>query len=137
MKKKKIINLLKTFMFFTLKTTKHCCEKLKVFYDFNVAPQLVIVVNNPPANTGDARSILGSGGPPGGGNGNPPQCSCLEHLMDSGAWRARVRGVTESRTRSQRDVCVCVCVLVTQPCPTLCDPLDCDSPGSSVLGISR
>ena len=29
----------------------------------------------------------------------------------------------------------CVCVLVTQSCPALCDPLDCDSPGSSVLGI--
>ena len=28
-----------------------------------------------------------------------------------------------------------VCVLVTQSCPALCDPLDCDSPGSSVLGI--
>ena len=34
-------------------------------------------------------------------------------------------------------VCVCVCVLVTQLCPTLCDPppLDCRPPGSSVLGI--
>ena len=25
--------------------------------------------------------------------------------------------------------------LVTQPCPTLCNPLDCSLPGSSVLGI--
>ena len=29
-------------------------------------------------------------------------------------------------------VCVCVCVL---SCPTLCDPLDCSPPGSSVHGI--
>ena len=25
--------------------------------------------------------------------------------------------------------------LVTQSCPTLCDPMDCSPPGSSVLGI--
>ena len=27
------------------------------------------------------------------------------------------------------------CVLVTQSCPTLCDPTDCSPPGSSVRGI--
>ena len=32
-------------------------------------------------------------------------------------------------------VCVCVCVLVTLLCPTLCNPMDCSSPGSSVHGI--
>ena len=30
---------------------------------------------------------------------------------------------------------VCVCVLVTQSCPTLCNPVDCSPPGSSVHGI--
>ena len=32
------------------------------------------------------------------GNGNPLQYSCLENSMDRGAWRAIVRGVTESDT---------------------------------------
>ena len=30
---------------------------------------------------------------------------------------------------------MCVCVLVTQSCPTLCDPMDYSHPGSSVHGI--
>ena len=32
-------------------------------------------------------------------------------------------------------VCVCVCVLVTQSCPTVCNPMDCSPLGSSVHGI--
>ena len=32
-------------------------------------------------------------------------------------------------------VCVCVCLLVAQSCPTLCDPMGCSPPGSSVHGI--
>ena len=35
----------------------------------------------------------------GEGNGNPPQCSCLENPRDSGAWWAAVHEVTQSRTR--------------------------------------
>ena len=34
----------------------------------------------------------------GEGNGNPPQCSCLENPGDRGAWWAAVYGVTQSRT---------------------------------------
>ena len=37
-------------------------------------------------------------------------------------------------------VCVCACVcaqLLSQSCPTLCNPMDCSPPGSSVHGISR
>ena len=33
-------------------------------------------------------------------------------------------------------VCVCVCVCA-QPCLTLCDPMDCSLPDSSVHGISE
>ena len=32
-------------------------------------------------------------------------------------------------------ICMCICVLVAQSCPTLCDPMDCSLPGSSVHGI--
>ena len=31
--------------------------------------------------------------------------------------------------------CLCPCVLVAQSCLTLCDPIDCSPPGSSVHGI--
>ena len=46
------------------------------------------MVKNPPANaeaTGDEVSIYESGRPPGGGQGNPFQCSCLKNPMDKGA----------------------------------------------------
>ena len=35
----------------------------------------------------------------GEGKGNPLQYSCLENLMDGGAWWAAVHGVAEGRTR--------------------------------------
>ena len=38
----------------------------------------------------------------GEGNGNPPQCSCLENLRDRGAWWAAVYGVALSWTRLKR-----------------------------------
>ena len=34
----------------------------------------------------------------GEGNGTPLQYSCLENLMDRGAWKAAVHGVAKSRT---------------------------------------
>ena len=46
------------------------------------------MVKDLPANAGDAGSIPGSGRSPGEGNGSPLQYSCLENLMDRGAWRA-------------------------------------------------
>ena len=56
------------------------------------------MVKNPPANAGelrDASSVPGLGRSPGGGNGNPLQCSCLENPMDRKAWQAIVYGVAK------------------------------------------
>ena len=68
------------------------------------ASQVALVVETPPANAGDTRGRLihESGGSPGGGHGNPLQCSCLENPMNRGAWWAAVHGVTKSRTRLKR-----------------------------------
>ena len=49
-------------------------------------------------NVGDPSSIPGLGRSPGGGHGNPLQCSCLENPLDRGAWKAIVHGVTKSQT---------------------------------------
>ena len=43
-------------------------------------------------NVGDLGSIPLLGISPGEGNGNPLQYSCLENLMDGGAWWATVHG---------------------------------------------
>ena len=48
-----------------------------------------------PCNAGDLGLIPGLGRPPGEGNGNPLQYSCLENPMDSGTWRATVHGVAK------------------------------------------
>ena len=54
-------------------------------------------VNNPPAMR-DLGSIPAWGRSPGGWQGNPPQYSCLENLMDRGAWTAIVHGIAQSQT---------------------------------------
>ena len=43
-------------------------------------------------------SILVSGRYPGGGNGKLVQYSCLENLMERGAWQAAVHGAAKSQT---------------------------------------
>ena len=43
-------------------------------------------------NAKDLGMTPGSGRSPGEGNGNPLQYSCLENLMDRGAWWATVHG---------------------------------------------
>ena len=50
----------------------------------------------------DAGLIPGSGRFPGGGHGNPLQYSCLESLMDRGAWWATVHGVAKNQARLKR-----------------------------------
>ena len=56
------------------------------------------VVESPLTNAGDTGSVLGLEKSLGGRNSNPLQYSCLENLLDRGAWRATVHGVTQSRT---------------------------------------
>ena len=63
---------------------------------------MVLVVKNPPANTGDIRDlglIPGLGRSLGGGHGNSLQYSCLENSMDRGAWQAIVLRVAKSQIR--------------------------------------
>ncbi|CAI9166218.1 unnamed protein product [Rangifer tarandus platyrhynchus] len=50
----------------------------------------------------DTGSISGSGRSPGGGHGNPLQCSCLEHPTDRGAWQAVVHRVAQSQIQLKR-----------------------------------
>ena len=55
------------------------------------------MVKHPPANAGDVSLIPGLGRSPGGGHGNPLQCSSLENPMDRGAWWAPALGVAKSQ----------------------------------------
>ena len=48
--------------------------------------------------------------------------------MDRGSWWAAVYGVTQSQTQLTE-------VKLLQLSLTLCDPMDCNLPGSSVYGI--
>ena len=67
------------------------------------------MVAHPPTNARDARdtgSVPGLGRSPGGGHGNPLQCSFLENPMDRGAWWAAVHGVAKSRTRPSDGHCI-------------------------------
>ena len=89
------------------------------------------MVKNPPANAGDAVSIPGLGRFPGGGHGNPLQYSCLENLMDRGAWWATDHGVTESDTTEHAQLLLLATLLVNayETCniqlllsPTVCRP---------------
>ena len=61
--------------------------------------QVLLVVKNLPANSGDVRDlslIPGSGRSPGGGHDNLIQYSCLENPMGRGAWPAAMS--PQSRT---------------------------------------
>ena len=57
------------------------------------------VGKEPACNAGDLGSIPWSGRPPGEGNGNPNQDSCLEKPMDRGAWKSIVHEVSKRQTR--------------------------------------
>ena len=54
-----------------------------------------------PTNARDTGWIPESGRPPGGGNGNPLQYSCLGNPMDRGAGWATVQGVSKSQDTTE------------------------------------
>ena len=74
-------------------------------------------------NVGDLGPIHGSVRFPGEGNGSPLQYSCLENPMDWGAW-CRLLSMGLQRVRQFSSV--------TQSCPTLCDLMNCSTPGLPV-----
>ena len=67
--------------------------------------RILSIVLYMPANAGDIR-IVGLipelGRSPGGGHGKPLQDSCLENLIDRGAWQATVHRFTKNLTRLKR-----------------------------------
>ena len=63
--------------------------------------QVILVVKNLLASAGDIKDMGSNtrlGRYSGGGHGKPLQYSCLENLMDIGAWWVTIQGVTKSRT---------------------------------------
>ena len=84
------------------------------------ASQMVLVVQNLPANAGDIRdvgSIPRSGRTPGVGNGNPLQwvgkSSCLEKFMNRGAWQITVPRVAKSWTWQQASASTLLIYVIT------------------------
>ena len=71
---------------------------------FQGSSQVALLVRNLPANAGDVKdagSIPGLERSSAGGHGNTLQYSCLENLMDRGAWWATGHGVAKSQTQHQ------------------------------------
>ena len=69
---------------------------------FTWASQVALVVKNLPANAEDVRdadSDPGWGRSLEEGHGNPLQYSCLENLVDRGAWQATVHREAKSQTQ--------------------------------------
>ena len=63
------------------------------------------MAKSPSAKAGDTKHmgwIPGWGRSPGGGNGNPLQCSRLGDPMDGGAWRAPVQGGHKESAGAER-----------------------------------
>ena len=78
----------------------------------------------------------GLGRSPGEGNGNPLQYSCLENPKDRGTWQATVHGVARVRhdlvTEPPTTISSVQFISVAQSCLTLCEPLNCSTPGFPV-----
>ena len=88
-----------TLFAITRPSEKESFEKVTLF---SGAPQVVLVVKNPPSNAGRNRrggfDLWVQKRSPGGEQGNPLQCSCLENSTDRGAWWATAHSVARSWT---------------------------------------
>ena len=71
---------------------------------------LAQIVKNHACNARHQGSSPGSESSPGEGNGYPLQYSCLENLMDRGAWLATVQGITTSWTQLRNRTCMHYCL---------------------------
>ena len=100
-------------------------------------------------SSGDLGSFPGSEWSPWEGNGNLLQYSCLENSKDRGAWWATVHGIKRIRhnwginTFNTYYLLLIIFILlenisdiqfssVTQLCLTLCNPMECSTPGLQV-----
>ena len=109
------------------------------------ASLVALEVKNSHASTGEKRdmgSIPGSGRFPGRGHGNPLQYAYLENPMDRGAWKTTVHRIAESDTTETPwhktfSNIAAAAAKSRQSCPTLCNPIDCSLPASSVHEISQ
>ena len=79
------------------------------------------LVKNLSASAGDRRLRFHPwvGKIPGEGNGNPLQYSCLENSGERGVWQATLHGVIQFSS-------------IAQSCPTLCNTMNCSTPGLPV-----
>ena len=97
------------------------------------ASQLVLVIKISPVNAGDIRNmgpIPVSGGSLGRGHGNPLRNFCLKNSIGRGAWWVTVHGTKRQIQLVNTHLCCCS---VTKLCLTLCNHMDCSTPGFSVL----
>ena len=62
-------------------------------------------------------------------------CCTFWLVMKFKSWSSHIQKRTFYGWARDLESYLCVCVLVAQWCPTLCDPMDCGPPGSSVHGI--
>ena len=89
-------------------------------------------IKNLPAMRETQVQSLGFEDPPGKGNGNPLQYSCLGNLMDRGVWWDSPQGCKRAGHDSATATAA---VKSLQSCPTLCDPTDALPQGSPDAGI--
>ena len=84
----------------------HICKDMPIFPHLPYGFPDDLVGKESTCSGGDTRDVClipGLGRFPGGGNGNPLQCSCLKSPRDRGAWWATVHGVSELDGTEQLD----------------------------------